>query len=604
MTGNGIFQLVLYLAVLFGLAWPLGLYMASVYRGEPPVWMRWLQPVERGLYRLGGVKPEDDMHWTRYACAMLLFNGLGFLAVYALQRLQVWLPLNPEGLAAVTPDSAFNTAVSFATNTNWQGYGGETTMSYLTQMLGLSVQNFLSSATGMAVLVALMRGFARREAQGLGNFWVDMTRSTLYVLLPLSVILALALVSQGVVQTFSPYAKAELVQPYAYKQAKTGADGQPLLDGQGQPVMEQVTATEQTIAVGPAASQIAIKQLGTNGGGFFNVNSAHPLENPTPLSNFLELLAILIIPAALCFTFGRFVGDMRQGGALLAAMTLVFVGLLAVCVWAEQSGNPLFERLGLATQPSELQAGGNMEGKETRFGVVNSALWATATTAASNGSVNAMHDSFTPIGGLVPMALMQLGEVIYGGVGSGLYGMILFALIGVFIAGLMIGRTPEYLGKKIEAFEVKMATVAILVPPLVVLVGTALAVALEAGKAGILNPGAHGFSEVLYALSSAGNNNGSAFGGLSANTPFYNTLLGFAMLLARYWLAVPVLAIAGSFAAKKIVPASAGTLPTHTPLFVVLLIGTVLLVGVLTFVPALALGPVVDHLQMIGRRSG
>jgi K+-transporting ATPase ATPase A chain len=451
----------------------------------------------------------------------------------------------------------------------------------------------------MAVLVALMRGFTRKEAGGVGNFWVDMVRSTLYVLLPLSIILSLALVGQGVVQNFSAYAKAELVQPYEYEQAKSGPDGQPMKDAQGQPVMEKVTATQQTIAVGPAASQIAIKQLGTNGGGFFNVNSAHPLENPTPLSNFLELLAILIIPAALCFTFGRFVGDMRQGGAILAAMTVVFTALLAVCVWSEQSGNPLFDRMGLATQASGMQAGGNMEGKETRFGIVNSALWATATTSASNGSVNAMHDSFTPIGGMVPMWLMQLGEVIYGGVGSGLYGMIVFALIGVFIAGLMIGRTPEYLGKKIEAFEVKMAAVAILVPPLVVLVFTAVAVVLDVGKAGILNPGAHGFSEILYAFSSAGNNNGSAFGGLTANTPFYNTLLGIAMLLARYWLAIPVLAIAGSLAAKKIVPASAGTLPTHTPLFVLLLIGTVLLVGALTFVPALALGPVVEHLQMI-----
>jgi potassium-transporting ATPase potassium-binding subunit len=600
MTGNGYLQLALYLAALLGLAWPLGLYMADVYRGEPPAWMRWLQPVERVLYRACGVRPNDDMPWTRYAFAMLAFNLLGFLAVYALQRLQVWLPLNPQQLSAVTPDSAFNTAVSFATNTNWQGYGGETTMAYLTQMLALTVQNFLSAATGMAVLVALMRGFTRKEAGGVGNFWVDMVRSVLYILLPLSLILSLTLVSQGVVQTFSPYAKAELVQPYAYEVSKTGADGQPIRDAQGNPLMEKALATEQTIAVGPAASQVAIKQLGTNGGGFFNVNSAHPFENPTPLSNFLELLSILLIAAALCITFGRWVGDMRQGKAILAAMTVVFVALLALCVWAEQSGNPLFDRLGLDTQASDLQAGGNMEGKETRFGIVNSALWATATTAASNGSVNAMHDSFTPLGGLVPMALIQLGEVIYGGVGSGLYGMVVFALIGVFIAGLMIGRTPEYLGKKIEAFEVKMAAVAILIPPLVVLVLTAIAVVSDAGKVGIANPGAHGFSEILYAFSSAGNNNGSAFAGLSANTPFYNSWLGIAMLFARYWLAVPVLAIAGSLAAKKIVPASNGTLPTHTPLFVLLLIATVLLVGALTFIPALALGPVVEHLRMIG----
>jgi len=599
MTANGYMQLGLYLIALIGLAWPLGVYMARIYKDELPGFVRWLKPVENGFYRLSGVKPGDDMPWTRYAFALIAFNLMGFLAVYALQRFQVWLPLNPEGLANITTDSAFNTAISFATNTNWQGYGGEATMSYLTQMLGLNVQNFLSAATGMAVVVALMRGFTRKETGGVGNFWVDMVRSTLYILLPLSLVLSLALVGQGVVQTFSPYQKAQLVESVSYEQPKTGADGQPVVDAQGQPVMEKVIATEQTIAVGPAASQIAIKQLGTNGGGFFNVNSAHPLENPTPLSNFLELLAILLIPAALCFTFGRFVGDMRQGGAILAAMTVVFTALLAVTVTAEQSGNPLFDRLGLATQASDIQAGGNMEGKEARFGIANSALWATATTAASNGSVNSMHDSYTPIGGLVPMWLMQLGEVIYGGVGSGLYGMLVFALIGVFVAGLMIGRTPEYLGKKIEAFEVKMAAVAILVPPLAVLVGAALAVSLDAGRAGIFNPGAHGFSEVLYALSSAGNNNGSAFAGFGANTPFYNTLLGFAMLLARYWVMIPVLAIAGVLAAKKIVPASAGTLPTHTPLFVVLLIGTVIVVGALTFVPALALGPVVEHLQMI-----
>jgi K+-transporting ATPase ATPase A chain len=599
MTANGYLQLGLYLVALIGLAWPLGVYMARVYRDELPGFVRWLKPVENVFYRVCGVRPGDDMPWTRYAFAMIAFNLMGFLAVYALQRFQVWLPLNPEGLAAVTPDSSFNTAVSFATNTNWQGYGGETTMSYLTQMLGLNVQNFLSAATGMAVVVALMRGFTRKEAGGVGNFWVDMVRSTLYILLPLSLVLSLALVGQGVVQTFSPYQKAQLVESVEYEQSKTGADGEPVVDAQGQPLMEQVAVTEQTIAVGPAASQIAIKQLGTNGGGFFNVNSAHPLENPTPLANFLEVLAILLIPAALCFTFGRFVGDMRQGGAILAAMTVVFTALLAVTAVAEQSGNPLFERLGLATQASDMQAGGNMEGKEARFGIANSALWATATTAASNGSVNSMHDSYTPLGGMVPMWLMQLGEVIYGGVGSGLYGMLVFALIGVFVAGLMIGRTPEYLGKKIESFEVKMAAVAILVPPLAVLVGAALAVSLDAGRAGIFNPGAHGFSEVLYALSSAGNNNGSAFAGFGANTPFYNTLLGFAMLLARYWMMIPVLAIAGALAAKKIVPASKGTLPTHTPLFVLLLIGTVIVVGALTFVPALALGPVVEHLQMI-----
>ncbi len=579
MTGNGYLQIGLYLAALLLLAWPLGMYMARVYAGDLPVYVRWLRPLENGFYRMAGVKPEEGMPWLRYALAFLIFNLLGLLVVYGLQRLQLWLPLNPQALGNVTPDSAFNTAVSFATNTNWQGYSGETTMSYLTQMLGLNVQNFVSAASGMAVLVAVVRGFVQREADRIGNFWVDLTRSTLYILLPLSLILAVALVSQGVVQTFAPSHTVELVQPL---QTATGVE------------------TKQTIAVGPAASQVAIKQLGTNGGGFFNINSAHPLENPTPLSNWLEMLAILLIPAALCITFGKLVGDTRQGVAILAAMTIVLVGLGAVCVGAEQAGNPLFERLGLATQASDLSAGGNMEGKEARFGIVNSAMWATATTAASNGSVNAMHDSFTPMGGLVPMWLMQLGEVIFGGVGSGLYGMLMFALVAVFVAGLMIGRTPEYLGKKIEAYEIKMAAVAILVPPLVVLLGAAVAVVVAPGVAGIANPGAHGFSEILYAFSSAGNNNGSAFGGLSANTPFYNGMLGFAMLFARYWLVVAVLAIAGALAAKKIVPTSAGTLPTHTPLFVLLLIGSVIVVGALTFLPALALGPVVEQLQMIG----
>lgn len=600
MTINGYLQLILYVVVLLALCWPLGGYMARVYQGDVPAFMAWLRPLERGLCRLAGVRRDDEMTWTRYAGAALTFNLLGFLAVYVLQRLQGALPLNPDGMAATTADLAFNTAVSFVTNTNWQAYGGESTLSYLTQMLGLTVQNFLSAATGMAVLVALARGFVRREASELGNFWVDLVRSVLYILLPLSILLSVALVSQGVVQTFSEHHTVTLLEKLDYDQPKLGADGQPVLDDKGQPVTEKASTSEQTIAVGPAASQIAIKQLGTNGGGFFNVNSAHPFENPTPLSNFLELLAILLIPGALCVTFGVYVGDRRQGAALLAAMTVLLVALLAVCVWAEQSGNPLFGRLGLDAQASELQAGGNMEGKETRFGIVNSALWATVTTAASNGSVNAMHDSFTPLGGLVPLWLMQLGEVIFGGVGSGLYGMLIFALVAVFVAGLMIGRTPEYLGKKIEAFEVKMAAVAILVPPLVVLVGTAIAVMTDAGRAGIANPGAHGFSEILYALSSAGNNNGSAFAGLSANTPFYNTLLGIVMLFARYWLIVPILAIAGSLAGKKSIPAGAGTLPTHTPLFVGLLIGTVVIVGALTFLPALALGPVVEHLQMVG----
>ena len=602
MTANSLLQIALYLIVLLGLAKLLGAYMARVYEGRPALLNQWLAPFERLIYRAAGVDPAQEMRWTGYAVALLLFNLLGTLAVFALQRLQAELPLNPQGLAAVSPDSAFNTAASFATNTNWQGYSGEVTMSYLTQMLGLTVQNFVSAATGMAALVALIRGFVRRNADTLGNFWVDLTRSVLYILLPLSFLLALALVSQGVVQTFEPYPAVALQQPVSYEQAKTDAAGQPVKDAEGKPVMETVELREQTLAVGPAASQIAIKQLGTNGGGFFNVNSAHPFENPTPLSNFLEMLAILLIPAALCHTFGRMVGDARQGWAILAAMTVIFAALIFVAVPMEQAGNPGLNAMLVDQAASDSQAGGNMEGKETRFGITNSALWAVVTTAASNGSVNAMHDSFTPLGGMVPMWLMQLGEVIYGGVGSGLYGMIVFALVAVFVAGLMIGRTPEYLGKKIEAYEMKMAALVILIPPLVVLLGTAIAVMLDVGKSSIANPGAHGFSEILYAFSSAGNNNGSAFAGLSANTPFYNTALGLAMLFARYWLIVPTLAIAGSLAAKKIVPAGPGTLPTHTPLFVVLLVGTVLIVGALAFLPVLALGPVVEQLQMIGIR--
>jgi len=601
MTANGVLQLVLYLVVLLALAKPLGSYMARVYEGRPFGLDRALGWLERLVYRLGGVRPDEEMGWKTYAATMLLFNLAGLLLVYALQRLQGVLPLNPQDLGAVSPDSSFNTAVSFATNTNWQGYGGETTMSYLTQMLALTVQNFVSAATGMAVLVALIRGFARRSAQTIGNFWADLTRTALYILLPLSFVLALALVSQGVVQTFGPYAKATVVQPTSYDEPETDKDGKPVLDEKGQPKTKTSTLTEQVIAVGPAASQIAIKQLGTNGGGFFNVNSAHPFENPTPLSNFLEVLAILVISGALCHTFGVMVGDRRQGWAVLAAMTVILVGMLAVCVVAEQRGD-VFARQGVDHTAGALQAGGNMEGKEVRFGIANSALWATATTAASNGSVNAMHDSFTPIGGLVPLWMIQLGEVVYGGVGSGLYGMLMFAVVAVFVAGLMVGRTPEYLGKKIEAYEMKMASLVILITPALVLIGTAVAVVMAAGKAGMANPGAHGFSEVLYAFSSASNNNGSAFAGLSANTPFYNTALGLAMLFGRYWLAVPVLAVAGSLARKKIVPAGPGTLPTHTALFVVLLVGVVILVGALTYVPALALGPIGEHLNLIAAK--
>jgi K+-transporting ATPase ATPase A chain len=579
VTLNAFLQLVLFFGVLLVCIKPLGLYMARVYSGQPQVLARFVRPLERVIYRLCGIDPNGKMDWREYARAVLGFSLLSFLAVYALQRFQEMLPMNPESLSAVSPDSAFNTAVSFTTNTNWQGYGGETTMSFLTQMLALSVQNFVSAAVGMAVLVALIRGFTGNTSKSLGSFWVDLVRGTLYILMPLSFLLALALVSQGVVQAFDPYRTAALVEP--------------TMDTNGQVV------TTQEIALGPAASQIAIKQLGTNGGGFFNANSAHPFENPTPLSNFLELLAILLIPAALCYTFGEMVGDRRQGWAILSAMMVVFLAMLLLTWQSEQIGNPVLADLGVDQTASDLTPGGNMEGKEVRFGVVNSALWAVATTAASNGSVNSMHDSYTPLGGLGPMWLMQLGEVIFGGVGSGLYGMIVFAIIAVFLSGLMVGRTPEYLGKKIGAFEMKLAALVILLPCAMVLLGSAIAVVLPQGKAAVFNPGPHGFSEVLYAFSSAGNNNGSAFAGLVANTPFYNGLLGLAMLVGRFWVMLPVLAIAGSLAAKKSVPPGAGTLPTHTPLFVLLLVAIVVVVGALSFFPALALGPIVEHLLLV-----
>jgi K+-transporting ATPase ATPase A chain len=561
------------------LAVPLGIFIASVLEGRRTFMHPVLGPIERLCYRLGGVRPDDEMTWKRYAAGFLLFNAVGLVAVYVLQRTQGMLPFNPQALPGTTADSAFNTAVSFATNTNWQGYGGETTMSGLTQMLGLTVQNFLSAASGIAVLAALIRGFARASVATVGNFWADLVRSTVYVLLPLSLVLAVALISQGVVQNFRPAATATLIEATA--------------DAEGKPV------TTQSLPFGLVASQVAIKQLGTNGGGYYNVNSAHPFENPTPFSNLLELLSILLIPAALCITFGRMVRDPRQGWAILAAMGVILVAMIALGASAEQAGTPRLAALGADQVASATQSGGNMEGKEVRFGIATSALWAVFTTAASNGSVNSMHDSFTPLGGLVPMWLMQLGEVVFGGVGSGLYGMLAFAIVGVFVAGLMVGRTPEYLGKKIEAYEMKMASLCILFPPLVVLVGTAIAVVLPAGLATIYNPGAHGFSEVLYAFSSAGNNNGSAFAGLGANNPFYNLMLGLAMLISRYWLVIPILGIAGSLAAKKQVPAGPGTLPTHTPLFVTMLVSVVLVVGALTFVPALALGPIVEHLQTI-----
>ncbi|MGZ5655595.1 MAG: potassium-transporting ATPase subunit KdpA, partial [Caldimonas sp.] len=545
MTNHAWTLLVAFSAVLLLLALPLGRFIASVMEGR----LAFAARVEGPLYRLCGVKPDAEMGWLPYTLALLLFNGIGLVAVYALQRLQLWLPLNPQGLANVSPDSALNTAISFATNTNWQGYGGETTMSYLTQMLGLGVQNFLSAATGIVVVIALVRGFARHSASGVGNAWVDLTRVTLWVLLPLSFMLAIALVSQGVVQTFDGYKEVQTLEAVKYQEPKLGADGQPLKDVKGNPVLEDKSTDKQTLPLGPAASQIAIKQLGTNGGGFFNVNSAHPFENPTPLSNFLQTLSILLIPAALCFTFGRMVGDRRQGWAIFAAMAVMFIGVTVAAMAFEQQGNPQFSALGVDQAQSAAQAGGNMEGKETRYGIAESALWASATTVASNGSVNSMHDSYTPLGGLIPMLNIQLGEVVFGGVGSGLYGMLVFAIIAVFIAGLMIGRTPEYLGKKIEAYEMKLTSVAILVTPVIVLAGTAIAVIADAGKAGVANPGAHGFSEILYAFSSAANNNGSAFAGLSANTPFYNTMLGLAVWLGRFGVIVPVLAIAGALAA-------------------------------------------------------
>jgi len=602
MTANGYLQLAFYVVVLIALAKPLGAYMADIYEGKPAILNQFGAPIERLIYRLCGVKESEEMSWTRYALATLWFSLVGLLTVYGLQRLQHLLPFNPAGMAAVSPDSSFNTAISFVTNTNWQGYGGESTMSYLTQMLALTVQNFVSAALGMAVVIALIRGFARQSAQTIGNFWVDLTRGTLYILLPLSIVFALVLVAQGVPQTLSAYKTVPLVESVEYDNPKLDAAGQAVKDEKGNPVTEKATQKEQVIAVGPVASQIAIKQLGTNGGGFFNANSAHPYENPTPLSNFLEMLAILLIPAALCYTFGRMVGDTRQGWAVLAAMTIIFVTLLAICVGAEQAGNPALAKLGVDQTASATQAGGNMEGKETRFGVVNSALWATATTSASNGSVNSMHDSFTPIGGLVPLWLIQIGEVIYGGVGSGLYGMLMLVIVGVFVAGLMIGRTPEYLGKKVEAYEIKMASIAVLVPLFTALFGTAVGAMSDAGRAGVANPAAHGFSEILYAFSSASGNNGSAFAGLSANTPFYNTALGVVMFFARYWIIIPVLALAGSMAAKRKVPAGAGTLETHTPLFVFFLIGVVVIIGALTFIPALALGPIVEHLVLYGAK--
>ncbi|KVK95462.1 potassium-transporting ATPase subunit KdpA [Burkholderia cepacia] len=597
MNANNLFQILLFVVVLLAAAVPVARYLSAVMDGSSRV-VRVFGPLERALYRVAGVDPGSEMNWKQYAIATIAFNALGALFLYGLLRLQGFLPGNPQQFGAMTVDGAFNTAVSFVTNTNWQDYTPEQTVSYLTQMLGLTVQNFLSAATGIVVVIALIRGFARHTAQTIGNFWVDLARVTMYVLVPMSMIVAALLMSQGVIQNMKAYQDVPVLQASTYAAPKLDAQGNPVKDDKGNAVTVPTPLTKQTLAMGPVASQEAIKMLGTNGGGFFNANSAHPYENPTPFANFLQVFSILIIPAALCLVFGRTIGDRRQGIAVLAAMTVAFVLAIGVEVSAEQGGNPTLAALHVDQSTGALQPGGNMEGKETRFGIAQTGIFTVATTAASCGAVDTMHDSLTPLGGLVPMLLMQLGEVIYGGVGSGLYGMLVFALLAVFVAGLMIGRTPEYVGKKIEAYEMKMVSIVVLLTPLLVLVGTSIAVLADAGKAGIANPGPHGFSEILYAFSSAANNNGSAFAGLTVGTPFYNWMTAIAMWFGRFGTIVPVLAIAGSLAAKKRIAVTSGTLPTHGPLFVVLLLGTVLLVGALTYVPALALGPGVEHLMM------
>lgn len=599
MNANTMIQYGLYWLVLLAVTKPMGIFIARMMEGKSFV-NKIGAPLERLIYRVGGVNANAEMSWKTYTLALLVFNLLGVLAVYALQRAQVWLPLNPQHFPAVSPDSSFNTAISFVTNTNWQGYGGESTMGYLTQMLGLAVQNFLSAGTGLVVAIALIRGFARHTAQTIGNFWVDITRGTLYILLPISLILAVLFMGQGVIQNFDAYKDVHTLDTTRYQVPKVDAASAPVKDAAGNAVMKNVSTKTQTLPMGPIASQEAIKMLGTNGGGFLNANSAHPFENPTPLTNFLQMLAIFLIPAGLCFAFGEIVGDRRQGWAVFASMFAIFVVFAAVAVWAEQSGNPALTAAGADQTLTAMQSGGNMEGKETRFGIVATSLFTTITTSASCGAVSSMHDSLTPIGGLVPMVLMQLGEVVFGGVGTGLYTMLIYAILAVFVAGLMIGRTPEYLGKKIEVFDMKMVALVILITPILVLAGTAIAVMVDAGRAGIFNPAAHGFSEILYAFTSAANNNGSAFAGLSANTPFYNIMLAIAMWFGRFAPIIAVLAIAGSLAGKKRLQPGLGTLPTHGVLFVSLLIGTVILIGALTYVPALALGPVIEQLQMIG----
>ena len=572
-----VLQIILYLVILVLLAKPLGAFMARVINGERNILSPVMAPVERFTYRMLGTKSDEEMNWKQYAIAVVLFALLGVVTLYIIERLQGVLPFNPQHLPGVPSALAFNTSISFNTNTNWQNYGGETTMTYFTQMVGLTVHNFLSAAAGIAVLMAVIRGFTRHSVQTLGNFWVDMTRSVLYILIPLSLILAVVLMSQGVVQTLSKYKTAEMLQSTQ--------------DVSGQ------TISQQIIAVGPVASQEAIELLGTNGGGFFNTNAAHPFQNPRPLTNFLLVLAILLIPAALCYTFGKMVGDTRQGWAILSAMMIIFVVMLTVCVWSEQAGNPALNSLNVNQAATTTQSGGNMEGKEEQIGAANSALWSTATTAASNGSVNSMLDSYTPLGGLVPMWLIQLGEVIFGGVGSGLYGMLAFVIIAVFMAGLMIGRTPEYLGKKIESYEMKMSAIMVLIPVLFSLLGTAVAVISASGQSAVSNPGIHGFSEILYAFSSTSNNNGSAFAGYGSNV-FINVIEGICMFIGRFWLQIPILAVAGSLVKKKKVPVTSGTLPTYTPLFIFWLIAVVIIVGALSFFPALSLGPIGEFLKL------
>lgn len=589
MTVVGLMQIFFYLFVLMLLVVPLGGYMARVYEGEPCGVNQVFGWLENGIYRVCGIDVDEGMTWKRYLISMLALNMFGILALYFLLNIQSALPYNPEGMASISGDLAFNTAISFITNTNWQAYSGESTMSYFTQMVGLTVANFVSAASGMSLLIALIRGLVRFESHDLGNFWVDTVRGILYILLPLSIILAILLAGQGVIQNLKPYEHATLIQPVSYQQVVT--------DAENKLKTETIVTNEQVLPMGPVASQVAIKQLGTNGGGFFNTNSAHPYENPTAISNFLEMLAILLIPAAFCYTFGVLVKDRRQGFALLITMLIVFIPFVLFTTAVEQMGNPALSKMGV-------QSIGNMEGKETRFGITNSALWTTATTAASNGSVNSMLDSYMPLAGFAPLWLMHLGEVIFGGVGSGLYGMLMLVIIAVFVSGLMVGRTPEYLGKKIEPYEMKMASFAVLVMPLTVLIATALAVVTDMGIASISNPGAHGFSEILYAFTSMGNNNGSAFAGLNANTPYYNIMGGMVMLISRYWLAIPVIALAGSLAQKKKIPTTVGTLATHTPLFIMLLIAVTMLIGALSFLPALALGPIVESLTLWGQYGG